>query len=191
MNILLILFSQSALAFVFSTTIGQVKDHVLTSREAHLHQMFLQKEAPSLEISNSQALAVITDYALYLEAENYHLDMIPEKELSSARQILQSKIRQSETMKTLNFSDREIQKSAEVFLRAQNLMNFKMKSSATVISDAEVQNYFEQNRIKFGSASFDSFKANIRTFLIKTQVESRVREWLESLQVKYAIKNFT
>ena len=50
------------------------------------------------------------------------------------------------------------------------------------VTDAEAQQYFEDNRLKFGDLPGENFKENIKVFLTREQVNQRLGAWFEVLR---------
>jgi len=74
-------------------------------------------------------------------------------------------------------------------LRANRFIKYKSNSSYVQVSDEEAREYFEKNRLKFGTLDYDNFKNNIKKFLSKKNAEDRLRDWLEVLKKKHKVKN--
>lgn len=200
-------------AGLVSTTVGQVKDHVVTSREVILHSYIagaLQSGAtksasnaaaghkhvsaavPDLDSKafGDEASATLMDFAISMEAKNFQAVPVERKEMALAWDRLYRGFKNSEELKRYQYSEREFRELLAITLQARKFISFKAESSTMPITDVEARNYFEQNRSRFGNLPFENFRDTIKGFLAKGQVEGRLREWFEGLQGKYRVRNF-
>ncbi len=76
-------------------------------------------------------------------------------------------------------------------LKAQSFLKFKTESLVVLVSDEEIKQYFQKNRVKFGSAPLDAVKENIRQYLVTGQIQDKLKEWFEILKRKYKVKYFS
>ncbi len=76
-------------------------------------------------------------------------------------------------------------------LKAQSFLKFKTESLVVLVSDEEIRQYFQKNRVKFGSAPLEAVKENIRQYLVTQQIQDKLKEWFEILKRKYKVKYFS
>lgn len=76
-------------------------------------------------------------------------------------------------------------------LKAQSFLKFKTESLVVLVSDEEIKQYFQKNRVKFGSAPLEAVKENIRQYLVTQQIQDKLKEWFEILKRKYKVKYFS
>lgn len=182
---------------LISTTVGQVKDHIVTSREVILHQWLenqlfsepgeqgkqkLHREIESQAFAE-EAVAVLVEWAVFMEAKDLGAAEMPEEELRRALGRLPSR-------SILAFSENEIRQSLERKLRAKGFIRLRVESSVVPVGDSEVRRYYEDNRARFGDLPFENFKENIRSHLERRQLDRRLQDWLEVLRAKYEVRNF-
>jgi hypothetical protein len=189
-------------AVVLSVTVGRVNNHIVTSREVLLHN-FVGRVAEHLDSGKplatatkssefqKQASETMMDLAISSEAEALQAIVLSPKEIAETVAAVDRALKTNEQLRGYGFSDKEIRTSVVSKLESQKFMAFKTDSSAIPVSDTEVRAYYDKNRDRFGDMPFENFRETIRNYLIKTQVENRVREWLDLLQTKYRIKNFS
>jgi hypothetical protein len=194
--------SAVATAKLVTTAVGQVKDHIVTSREVLMNQAIEQAlsstKADQIKILKDpdspafakQVTAVLLEWVVHYEARNMAVADITAGEVSAAEAQVKAKLGKSATWKELGTNTQEVQKLITRKLQAKKFIRFRADSSVVPVSDPEAQRYFEQNRMKFGALPFDNFRANIKTFLAKQQVERRLKDWFEVLQAKYQVRNF-
>ncbi len=202
---LFLALSLSAHAGLASTSVGQVKDHVLTSREVQLHSYLVnalaeaksssrRQTAPPVDVDSKafgdQATATLMDKAIAMEAKNFQAVPLERKELAVAFERFYRSFKANEEMRRNQYSEREFREMLQTVLQARKFISFKAESSTVPITDVEARNYFEQNRGRFGQLPYENFQETIKGFLAKSHVESRLRDWFEGLQNKYQVRNF-
>lgn len=185
---------------VISMAVGQVRDHVLTSREVRLNQavegaLYADKESrtkPELESPAfaKQVTAVLLEWVVYLEAKSLAVADVSEKELNEAKDRLDKQLKGDSSWRELKVTDKEKRAALERKLQAKKLIRFRADSAVMPIGESEAQRYYEQNKQKFGSVPFETLRSNIKTSLARQQVERRLKDWFEVLQAKYKVRNF-
>ncbi len=73
-------------------------------------------------------------------------------------------------------------------LEVEEFLEKKIETFTPIITDTEVERYFEQNN-KIKTETLESQRAGIRTLLQKKQVEKSLAQWIRFLQEKYAVVN--
>lgn len=199
---LTLFLSLPAPARLLTTAVGRVKDHVVTSREVQMNQAVEQAlhqdqkakikvpQDPDSPSFAKQVTAVLLEWVVHLEAKNMVVAEVAAAEMASSESQVKSRLLKNEEWKSLKVTERELEGVLRRKLQAKKFIRFRADSSVVPISDMEAQRYFEQNRLKFGALPFDNFRAQIRSFLAKQQVEKRLRDWFEVLQAKYQVRNF-
>lgn len=183
---------------IFSRTIGQVGESVFTSREAALSgvmdRLLANEKDPGGPVGAETAAGkreqstLLLEDAVAREAISFAVAAPTAEEVADLVQKTEKHIAGRADWKKLGFGAKEIHKMAERKLNAKNLIRIRSESMKGTISDAEAQAYFEKNRVKFGSLPFASFRANIKTFLARQQLEDRLRSWFEILRRKYNVR---
>lgn len=188
---------------LISMAVGQVRDHVLTSREVHISEgleQALYSAQPNMPIKfirqvespqfAKQVTSTLLEWVVYLEARSMAVTRLEEGEIDKALAKSKEILGRLATWQDLQVSSRELKKSLERKIMAKKLIRFRAESSVVPVSDAEAERYFHQNRLKFGNLPFENFKSSIKTFLSRQQVEKRLKDWFEVLQAKYQVRNF-
>lgn len=197
-------FSQPAFSAgkIISSQAGRVNRHVVTTREvaanAWVEYALGQKnQVKNLDLNEPKSkeflretTAVLLEWAIYLEAESFATSTVTRAERASAIRIVKSKLKNQKKWRALRLESHELESLVERKLRAKKFIQFKVESSAVPVSDAEARQYFETNRLKFENLPFESFKETIRTYLSRQQVDRRLKDWFELLQVKYKVRNY-
>lgn len=190
-------------AELISTTAGQVKNHVVTSREVEMNYMVEKVlSADEREISaisrldietksfSKEVNAVLAEWMIYLESESFTAASVTQEQVNKALKAGLEKLDKIKAFKALEPEEKEIREMFERKLKAKALTRFKSESSVVPVTDSDAKTYFEQNRTKFGNLPFENFKDNIKSFLMRQQVDSRIKDWFEVLRSKYRVRNF-
>ncbi|MEY4617799.1 MAG: hypothetical protein RJB66_2759 [Pseudomonadota bacterium] len=192
--------SSTALAALVSKIVGKVGDYYLTSREVVASRLLEKELFPEQKVTVvesgedpafvMQVTAVILEKVVSLEAESFSVAAVSEEDekefiIRAKRMLAGQKAWQKLDMSAIELQDLVARK-----LRSKKFLKYKTESSSLTVTDFEVKEYYEKSRYKFGSIPFESFKENIRQFLIQKQTEDRLREWFEVLRKKYQVRNY-
>ncbi len=188
-------------AEIKSTGVGFVKGEVVTSREVQIQNLIevalYQKDAKAqfkLLALDSKAFAKVVqdsllESAIALEAQSFNVVQVPPEDVMAAEKRAMALLKDSPAWKGLKVTPKELQKGVGRKLQAKKFVQFRAQSSILPITDAEAQKYFNENRLKFGDLPYENFKENIKSFLSRTQVDRRLKDWYEVLLNKYQVKN--
>lgn len=205
LGILIFFLSPSADAATLVTqTVGQVSDHIVTSREVQISMaiegvLFPSPKAPPKSLNEtrpgspdfrSAVTAVLLEAVVALEAENFNVASLSPEEINAAVVQVEKTTAGRAYWNELEVSAQELKTFTTRKLMAKSFLKFKTSSMAGIITDQEAQDYYERNRVKFGSSSFESFKENIKTYLAQQQLEERIRSWFEVIKRKYRVRAF-
>jgi hypothetical protein len=127
--------------------------------------------------------------AIALEAENFDVVQVAPDRLVDAENLLRKKTKELTLWRDLQISEKEWRAGLKRKLQAKEFVKFRSQSSVLPVADSEALKYYNENRLKFGDLPFENFKENIKSFLSRTQVERRLKEWYEVLMSKYQVKN--
>ena len=195
---LLFLFLISASAAkaqtVLTQTVGTAAFQVVTSREVRANEMIsraLEKEMkdPVLEISQDIASRALIEIAIYREAQSLSAVKLDHEEVSTLIAAVKNRLQKNPDWKKLEVTDDELKSWVERKKVSSEYMKLKSSSLTAIVTDQEIQDYYDKNRIKFGSTPLDDQRNNIRLFLQKDSQRQRIQEWMTALKTKYQIKN--
>ena len=127
---------------------------------------------------------------MYFEARALGSTQIQKSELSKAIGTVDERWANQQSWKDLDVGADELRQLIERKLAAKEFEKLKSDPALSPISDDEALSYYKKNRLRFGSLPFSNFQENIKSFLVKTQVEKRLGEWHEVLRRKYKTRNF-
>jgi hypothetical protein len=187
-------------AQVVTKIVGSVGSYYLTSREVIagrlieriLYRTELVEVGHSLDspLFGRQLTSALLEKVVALEAESFSIANIEENEVSEAIQKIQKESKYDKQWDSLQITNLEIKDWVERKLRSKKFLKYKTDSATLGVTDGEVKEYFDKNRYKFGNMGIDKFKENIKIFLVKQQMEERLKEWFEILKKKYRVRNF-
>ncbi len=202
-SILLSISVSASAATLVTQTVGQVAEYVVTSREVQIAMviegvLFPSKNTPKGLIETRPGMAdfraaattILLEAVVALEAENFNVATLSSEDISSAINQVEKSTAGRAYWNELEVSNQELKRFVTRKLMAKSFLKFKTSSMTGIITDQEAQDYYERNRVKFGSSSFDSFKENIKTYLAQQQLEERIRGWFEVIKRKYRVRTF-
>jgi hypothetical protein len=188
---------------LLSRVVGSAGENTITSREVQINAaveqiLYFRSQKPgevklldpnSKEFSN-EVVNVLLEWIVYLEAKSFSHSTVTRAEEQKAIGIVQETAARLPFWRSLEVSGDELETMIERKLTAKKFLSFKNDSSLVPVTDAEALSYFKKNRLKFGNMPFDAFRENIKIYLIKQQVDRRLKDWFEVLQRKYRVRNF-
>lgn len=75
------------------------------------------------------------------------------------------------------------------FMEVEAFVEKKVETFVPIITDAEVERYYQQNITRLGADSLEKQRAGIRTMLQNVRIEKSFEEWIRFLREKYAVVN--
>ncbi len=137
-----------------------------------------------------QVTSSLLEKVVASEAESFSVANVPEVELKEFLVKAKKETTGNPSWQALEISQNELQELLARKLRSKKFLKYKSDAANLTVTDYEVKEYYDKSKYKFGDLPFDSFKENIRQYLIKKQTEDRLREWFEVLRKKYQVRNF-
>lgn len=181
-----------------SQTVGVAGGRVYTSREVALSVLMDKlidgKVEPALPKAGtapeSRAVGhVLLEAAVAREAEAFALESAAtDAEAWAAK--TRSWLEARPEGRALGFSADEVLRLAREKARARGFIRLKSESMKGLVTEAEAEAYFEQNRVKFGQMPFATFRENIVSFLSQQRMEERLRSWFEILRRKHRVREY-
>lgn len=148
-------------------------------------QWLLVNESSDFQAHLAQVLVEIVVSA---EAENFSIGQVDNEEMERWRKHLQEQTQGWAPWKTFEVQTDELSTILNRKLRAKNFLKFKMEASGVTVSEDEVKQYYEKNRVKFGNMPFDQFRQSIRDKLTQDQTQDRLKDWFDILKRKYRVR---
>lgn len=179
---------------LLTQTVGTSAFQVVTSREVKATALIsraLGKEMddPSLEITQDTAGRTLIEIAVYRESQSLSAVKAESEELKSLVATLKGRLQKNAEWRRLEVSDDELKNWVERKKVANEYMKLKVSSLTVIVTDQEIKDYYDKNRIKFGSTPLEDQRDNIRLFLQKASQRQRIQEWITALKTKYQIRN--
>lgn len=198
---LLLLLSSFVHAETLSMTVGRVDDLILTSREVQMQVMMekylfggvapekLRHDALDSGAFFNHVNDALLERALALEAKSFDVVQLDGKTVKDYEKKIQAGLTKSPSWSAMEPGDAEWRALLERKIRAKQFIKFRQESSNLPVTDVEAKRYFEENRLKFGELPFENFKENIKSYLARSQVDRRLKDWYEVVKAKYKAKN--
>lgn len=180
---------------VLLQTVGTSAFQVVTTRDVKISSLLrqvLKTETrdwwPSSTFTQ-EAHATLLEIAIFREAQSLGAIKIEGSETERVLEKVKPQLQKTRDWKALDVSDVELRPWIERKMVADAFLDLKASSLTSIITDQEIQDYYERNRAKFGSTPLVDQKENIRRFLQKESRQQRLQEWFTALKVKYQIRN--
>ncbi len=196
----LVTTSLSAYSAIYNQSVAEVDKHIVTSREVDMNILIDQTLFPRnkkiklpMNFKSRRYLIevnrVLIEWVVYLEGQDFSIVHVNKNEVQKSKKYLRKKLFKQRAWKNLGVSTNEFNQLLKRKLIAKKFIQFKVNSTATPITDYEAKEYYKNNKNKFGKLSYKQIKDNIKKFLKKTQLDSRLKSWFLVLQNKYDVKN--
>jgi hypothetical protein len=195
----LTLGSFAAQAEMISTGVGLVRGQVVTSRQVQIQNFIesaLYEKPPKFKLLavdskafNKATQEDLLEAVVALEAHNFNVIQISPEEIHEAEVQVQKLLKNNSAWKSLQVSSYELESGLRQKIQAKKFIQFRAQSSVLPVTDAEALRYFNENRLKFDNLPFENFKENIKSYLSRTQVDRRLKDWYDVLLSKYQVKN--
>lgn len=187
-------------AQIISSQAGKVGNVSVTTRQVAIHSLLenaIGREDPvTLNLNQTKSrefiretTATLVENAVYLEAVSFNTATVRDDEVPPVKKKIMAALKNNKNWKALEVSDKELSEAIERKLRAKRFIQFKVDSSSIPISEKEMRDYYDSNRVRFDEEPFEKHKASIKDYLNRNQVDRRLRDWFDLLHAKYKIRN--
>ncbi|MFN8791482.1 MAG: hypothetical protein ACK5Y2_08535 [Bdellovibrionales bacterium] len=180
---------------VLLQTVGTSAFQVVTTRDVKISSLLSQVMKtetrdwwPSSTFTQ-EAHATLLEIAIYREAQSLGAIKLESSETERILEKAKSQLQKTRDWKALEVSDVALRPWVERKMVADAFLDLKATSLTSIITEQEIQDYYERNRAKFGSTPLVDQRDNIRRFLQKESRQQRLQEWFTALKVKYQIRN--
>lgn len=193
---------------VVSQAVGQADTHVVTSREVQISWILdkamqvpaakkggvstpnrsnwvLKADGVEFQRHLSQ---VLLELVVSMEAENFSIGQVPANEVQNAMAHVKEMVAGWAPWKDLEVSSGELEQMMTRKLKARNFLKFKTETSGVRVTEHDIKNYYEKNRLKFGNTPLVQVKSQIKDFLSQELLQERLKDWFEILKRKYRVK---
>ncbi len=182
---------------------GQVGQKIITSREvqisAVIESVLNQQKSEKIvvkipEIKSATFQIELSRVLLEISADNesklFNVIELAESEISNSIELVTKSTLQNSEWNKMDVQAGEIKEIVKRKLSAKKFIRFRTSSMSSIVTDAEALQYYESNRLKFGSLPYDGFKDNIKSFLSQQILEERLRGWFDVLKKKNKARSF-
>lgn len=204
----LILSLQVPAAEIITSAVGQVSDHVVTSREVLMSNIYERwriasqsvdaagkqprpdwRPSLSSDVFRQATSSLLLEHTVAKEAESFSVAQVERDAIRKNTKDFLAAVAGFSEWKKLEASEGETEKMIERKMRAQSFLKFKTESAGVIVTEEDAKAYYEKNRMKFGNMPFSQFKDSIKEVLTKQILEDRLKEWFEVLRRKYRVRN--
>jgi hypothetical protein len=188
-------------AKVVSMTLARAGNVVLTSREVILSGVIerwrlvqsskkIKPQSDWILIPDSEAFKthlaqVLTETLINLEADSFGAAQVSANEVRQNSAPFLEAMTKFKDWQIFKFSDAEVEGAFIRSLRARAYLKFRTESEGIKITDQQVQEFYDKQRIKFGQVTLESVKESIREHLFRQSQEARLKDWFETLKRKF------
>lgn len=161
------------------------KENVKISHASVKDQWLLANDSADLQAHLAQ---VLVEIVVSSEAENFSIGQVDKDELERWQKHLNEQTHNWSPWKALEVQADELNGILNRKMRAKNFLKFKMEASGVTVSEDEVKQYYEKNRVKFGNMPYAQFSQSIRDKLTQDQTQERLKDWFDILKRKYRVR---
>jgi hypothetical protein len=182
--------------------VGGIEDKVLTTRDVTAssiidHLLYNEDVNAPLRYGTEefagQLNRLLIEWMVRDEADVFGVAKVTDNEVDETFQSIKTKLKNHPIVKArwaeLGLSENQLRDIIARKLRANRFIKYKSNSSYVQVSDDEARDYYNANKMKFGTTDFESFKTSIKKYLGKKNAEDRLRDWLDILRKKHKVKN--
>lgn len=199
--IVYLLSNPPAVAELVSTGVGVVRNQVITSREVQIQNLldvaiYESKPKDKLKLLpvdskafNKAVSDALLEAVVSLEAQNFNLIQLSNEEVKGIEKKALKILRDQAVWKNLQVSKVELETGLRRKIQAKKFIQFRAQSSVLPVTESEAQKHFNENRLKFGNLPYENFRENIKSYLSRTHVDQRLKDWYDVLLNKYQVKN--
>lgn len=186
------LSSQLLAGEILTATVARIKNHVVTSREVQM-QFILDKTLKNESLvyhDKDPVEQLVREWLLYFEAKNFYASKLSSNKKAVFFKKASQSLRTLSEWKKLGVTSSELKAMLDRKLEAKRLFLFKKEASILPVSDSEIEAEYKQNRIRYGTLSFDQVKAKIKKRKTEENLGQRLNNWFEVLEKKYRVQRF-
>lgn len=189
-------------SMILDGTAARVGDVVVTVQQAYAYRSikgFLDGEADPLVVETGEALRrsvqkfVFEEMVLAeIKSLQFEAGGLAEAEKALQNQFAKSKQRREIWKRILlryKLTEAAAQKICARTLQVERFVQKKVETLTPVITQAEVERYYEQNKAKFSQSDIEALRPNILLLLKKEKTQKGLEEWVRGLKNKYRVVN--
>lgn len=183
---------------VISSTIGKVKDQIITSRDVKISYFIeeaLASKKKGLSIKSlklrskkfsEQTNNLFLEWVIYFESQLFSVVKISQSEKSRAIAFVLQSGAKSFFWKRLYVTPKELDFLVRRKILSKKFIYFKIKSSQSSALDRDTADFYKRNKGKFEEKDLKKIK---KAFDLSAK-NKRIQVWLDTLRKKYKAKKF-
>ncbi|MEQ1664810.1 MAG: hypothetical protein ABL927_05490 [Bdellovibrionales bacterium] len=195
-----------AQAKIISSSAGKVGDRVITTREVMIYHLvedalFNSKNnklpQTTLDLTKihdrqfiRETTAVLIELAIFFEAESFSANEVSKNIIQQSISLAEKRLKKNALWLNLKVDSQELESVVRKKLNSKEFIKFKVDAANIPTSEKEIEDYYNNNRLKFENLPLANFRENIKSYLIKQQIDKRIKDWVELLQIKYHVRNY-
>lgn len=189
-------------SLVLDGTAARVGDVLVTVQQAYAYRAikgFLDGEADPLVIETGEALRRTVQKYVFEEMVLFEIKSLQFDAGggADAERALKSQLAKNTTRKEVwkrillryKLSEAAALKICSRTLQVERFVQKKVETLTPVITQSEVERYYEQNKAKFKQSDLDALRPNILLLLKKEKTQKGLEEWVRGLKNKYQVVN--
>lgn len=197
-SLLLVWFSASLFAkpTLLNGTAASVGKTLITVQDVYFYrslQRFREGESPAVLQETGDALKkaiqkVAFEEMVFQEMKSFEVENTPkieaEKIVSQKKGKGKSKDWQ-EVLSRFHVTETQAVERLNRTLSVEKFLQRKVDTLTPIVTDSEIEKYYQQNQARFKGSSLEQLKPNIQVLLKKQRVQKGLEEWVRFLKEKY------
>ena len=179
-------------------TAAKVGDVLITIEDSYFYRAlkrFLDGKGDPFDLEQHEALKktvqkLIFQEMVYKEIQAFQFEGVKRAEASGELQKQKKTDRRGVWKKILKRYGQNDKAAIDLLLKDMLVEKFvqqRVETLTPVITQAEIEKYYEQNRSRFRGSDFENLKPTIVLLLKKARVEKGLQEWIRYLKDKYGV----
>lgn len=187
----LISLTASSAEQVLISSLAQVDEVVLTSRDLVVYQFFNEKEDifNALTEETSPLKKMVWEQLIAKESVAVFEKPLSKFEIQEAKK--KWDFRSDQLWRRLKISSKELDQCVRRRLNASRLVALKMPKNLIYVSETEVLAYYKKNKGRFGKQPLDLLREKIRVGLQRRKAKERFNQWVDRLQKHHSVRFYS
>ena len=177
---------------ILISTVAQVENHVITSREVDIHRLLNQVLKPEARGQKGEEVerSLIREWVLFYEASSFFNTSVPTEKIQKLRKKAQKSLASSKTWRNLDVTPSELKEKIRRQLESSRLYAFKKKTSIQPVPLADLKAEYGRDPSPYKNQSFEQVQEKIRQDLEEKTLKERMEQWFQVLEKKYEVRLF-
>lgn len=175
-------------AKLIAASVALVEDRVVTLREtqisAELQKHLAQVKTSDWAVELDPVSQTVLNIIAAKEAKSFQIAEVDESEIIEGLK----KIKNSEAVRASMLKEAQLRKLVSEKILAEKFLVLRSEGLRTVVTEQEIRDYFEKNKLIYKNMPFEKFKETVRRDLEVENRQKRFLEWFEVLKQKYKVR---